>query len=62
MTGRAHRKLALLMALAEALKTYGLIAADNGSNWFTTGAADSRWSDTDLNQLKRVPGYLRRGR
>jgi hypothetical protein len=39
-----------------ALKKYGLIVADNGSNWFITGAADSRWSDNDLNQLKNVPG------
>lgn len=40
----------------EALKRYGLIVADNGSNWFISGATDSRWNDTDLNQLKTVPG------
>jgi hypothetical protein len=39
-----------------ALKKYGMIVADNGSNWFITGAADSRWNDTDLGQLKNVPG------
>jgi hypothetical protein len=39
-----------------ALKKYGMIVADNGSNWFITGAADTRWNDTDLNQLKTVPG------
>jgi len=42
--------------ILEALKKYGLINADNGSNWFITGAADSRWDDNDLNQLKNVPG------
>jgi hypothetical protein len=42
--------------ILEALKKYGLIVADNGSNWFITGAADSRWNDDDLNQLKTVPG------
>jgi hypothetical protein len=42
--------------ILEALKKYGLIVADNGSNWFITGAADSRWNDADLNQLKVVPG------
>ena len=42
--------------ILEALKKYGLINADNGSNWFITGAADSRWDDNDLNQLKSVPG------
>ena len=40
----------------DALKKYGMIVADNGSNWFITGAADSRWDDNDLNQLKNVPG------
>jgi hypothetical protein len=40
----------------EALKRYGMIVADNGSDWFITGAADRRWDDEDLNQLKRVPG------
>ena len=39
-----------------ALQHYGLIVADNGSNWYITGASDSRWNDTDLNQLKTVPG------
>ncbi|MCC6268802.1 MAG: hypothetical protein IT300_14640 [Dehalococcoidia bacterium] len=42
--------------ILEALKKYGLIVADNGSNWFITGATDSRWDDDDLNQLKNVPG------
>src|SRR5438552_18012112 len=40
----------------EALKRYGMIVADQGSSWFITGAADARWDDTDLNQLKTVPG------
>jgi hypothetical protein len=40
----------------EALKRYGMIVADNGSNWYITGAADPRWDDEDLNQLKTVPG------
>ena len=39
-----------------ALKKYGMIVADNGSNWFISGAADSRFDDSDLNQLKGVPG------
>ena len=32
----------------DALKKYGMIVADNGSNWFISGAADTRWNDTDL--------------
>ena len=40
----------------DALKKYGMIVADNGSNWFISGAQDTRWNDDDLNQLKTVPG------
>jgi hypothetical protein len=40
----------------DALKRYGMIVADNGSNWYITGAADSRWDDNNLNQLKTIPG------
>jgi hypothetical protein len=39
-----------------ALKKYGMIVADNGSNWFLSGAPDPGWDDEDLDQLKRVPG------
>ena len=42
--------------IAVALKHYGLIVADNGSNWFFGGSSDRRWSDTSLDQLKRIPG------
>jgi hypothetical protein len=42
--------------ILQAMKTYGLLVADNGSNWFVTGAADARWDDQDLDQLKSVPG------
>ena len=44
------------LIVLEALKRYGLIVADNGSPWFITGAPDPRWSDEDLEQIKRVPG------
>lgn len=42
--------------IAEAMKTFGLIVADNGSNWFFQGGSDPRWNDADLNQLKAIPG------
>ena len=42
--------------ILEGFKKYGIILADNGSNWYITGAADPRWNDDDLNQLKTVPG------
>lgn len=40
----------------QALRTYGMFVADTGSSWFITGATDPRWNDTDLDQLKTVPG------
>jgi hypothetical protein len=39
-----------------ALKKYGMIVADNGSDWYISGTPDKRWKDADLDQLKRVPG------
>jgi hypothetical protein len=38
-----------------ALKKYGMMLADNGSNWFITGATDPRWDDDAIGQLKQVP-------
>jgi hypothetical protein len=43
-------------AIATAMKRYGLIVADNGSNWYFGGSSDRRWDDENLNQLKRIPG------
>ena len=37
------------------LRTYGMILADNGSNWFFQGTADRRWTATQMSQLKQVP-------
>ena len=42
--------------IALAMKRYGLIVADNGSNWFFSGTSDKRWDDENLNQLKGIPG------
>lgn len=42
--------------ILEALKTYGLIVADNGSSWYVTGAPDRRWDDDNLHSLGQVPG------
>jgi hypothetical protein len=37
-----------------ALKKYGMIMADNGSNMFITGAPDDRWNNDDLHNLDGV--------
>jgi hypothetical protein len=42
--------------ILEAMKTYGMIVADNGSSWFVSGTPDPRWDDDQLNTLKDVPG------
>jgi len=39
-----------------AMKKYGLIVADNGSNWYISGAPDERFSDDELNALKGIKG------
>ena len=42
--------------ILQALKTYGLVLADNGSPWFITGAPDDRWNNDDVHQLRRITG------
>ncbi|MBL7738229.1 MAG: hypothetical protein JNK14_03360 [Chitinophagaceae bacterium] len=39
-----------------AMKKYGLILADIGSNLYITGAPDERWNNDDLRQLGQVHG------
>src|SRR6266404_5745510 len=38
-----------------AMQRYGLILADNGSNWFFQGDVSSGWSDQLISELKRIP-------
>jgi hypothetical protein len=40
----------------QALKEYGMIVADNGSNWYVSGAPHPKWSNEQLHTLHRVPG------
>ncbi|MFI5232851.1 MAG: hypothetical protein ACHQSE_10115 [Gemmatimonadales bacterium] len=44
-----------VQVILRAMKSYGMILADNGSGWYVSGAPDSRWSDTNLDALKSVP-------
>ena len=39
-----------------ALERYGMIVADNGSNWYITGAPSPGWSNEQLHTLGRVKG------
>jgi hypothetical protein len=42
--------------ILEALRTYGMMLADNGGPWFLSGAPDPRWNNAVLEELKRVKG------
>lgn len=44
-------------AILQALKTYGMMVADNGSNWYMSGAPDARWNNSTLkSELGSVKG------
>ncbi len=48
---------AVTRALLTAMKSYGMIVADNGSNWFVSGAPDDRWDNAALvGELRQVQG------
>lgn len=42
--------------ILEGLKTHGLILADNGGDWFISGAPDERWNHEELTQIRKVKG------
>ncbi len=43
--------------IAEALKRYGMILADNGSPWYVTGASDPHFDDDVMHELDVVTGH-----
>jgi hypothetical protein len=45
-----------LRIILQAMKTYGIILADNGSNWYVSGAPDERWDNDMLHQLDVLMG------
>ena len=45
-----------LRAGATALQRYGMLLADNGSNWYLSGAPDPKWDNDDLRALKQLQG------
>ncbi len=42
--------------ILQALMTYGMILADNGSPWFISGVPDDRWDNDTLHNLNQVLG------
>jgi hypothetical protein len=45
-----------MQVILRALKKYGMMVADNGSNWYISGAPDPRWNDDELSTLKPIKG------
>jgi hypothetical protein len=45
-----------VIVILQALKTYGMILADNGSPWYISGAPDERWDNDVLHELDQVTG------
>jgi hypothetical protein len=43
--------------ILRAMQKYGMILADNGSNWYVTGTHDPLWNDDELSALSRIHGY-----
>lgn len=42
--------------ILDGLKRYGMILADNGGDWYISGAPSPNWDDEQLSALKRVYG------
>jgi hypothetical protein len=42
--------------VAQALKTYGMLLADNGSPWYVSGAPDRHWDNDALHALGKLHG------
>jgi hypothetical protein len=42
--------------ILQALKTYGMILADNGSPWYISGVPDERWDNDVLHEVDQVLG------
>lgn len=45
-----------MQVILQAMKTYGIILADNGSNWYVSGAPDPRWDNDMLHLLDDLTG------
>ena len=45
-----------VQVILQALKTYGMILADNGSDFYLSGSPHPRWNDNELKALGHVKG------
>ena len=44
------------VVVIRALKTYGMLLADNGGDWFVSGVPHPKWDDDAIGTLKRIKG------
>ncbi|MCE7918203.1 MAG: hypothetical protein DPW21_12260 [Anaerolineae bacterium] len=45
-----------MQVILQAMKTYGIIVADNGSDWYVSGEPDNRWDNDMLHTLDVLTG------
>lgn len=45
-----------VQVILQALQTYGMFLADNGADWYISGAPDPRWSDDNLAAIRKITG------
>lgn len=45
-----------VQVILQALKTYGMILADNGAPWFLSGVPSENWDNDDLSELSQITG------
>lgn len=45
-----------MQVILKAMKLYGIILADNGSDWYISGAPDQRWNNDELHELDALTG------
>ncbi|MGH9820333.1 MAG: hypothetical protein ACRD43_09210, partial [Pyrinomonadaceae bacterium] len=45
-----------VQVILRAMKKYGMILADNGSNWYVSGTNDPNWDDDELGALSQIKG------
>jgi hypothetical protein len=59
MNGSGHSlrdHLVEIQAICTALKSYGMFVADNGSDWYLSGAPHPMWSDDNLHDIDSITG------
>ena len=44
-----------MRVVLKAMKRFGMIVADNGSDWYFQGTVDRRWTYRFVDQLKQIP-------